>query len=820
MPVANREAGVLNTRIRDGLIPRTIYALLFAIACSITFSGLIQGQWALKHDISELWWRWIVTAVVCLPIFVFLPRVLRRFGLAAHDPLGKVFLGLLAIAPVIAFEANPGRELLGLTLLYYAVILLGLCWFARNIYRQLALIGLFFCLTILSLSRHQPQIDALTLTLIDASPWNSYWSFAVDESTIDLQTGLSIAGTQSASGDSVDVTAYVYPRSSHIGLRFGGDPETPTAVALALQSRLLFWFPTITTLHGSELEGIFSSPNPDVTRIRETGQGYQFVPVSPPNPAWAVISSDSLMHWVNSSDLRSAKVIWFLFVAFASSLPLLLIHVRNRIQVGITHSAGLLAQRQFTVPALAVVVGLLLHGRIDLPTLIVFTTLAASLFYVRWRNFITGQVFAALDETRSLETNLVNQRIRWVIFLGSVLIVVLRAPELFFEPRFWAEDGGTFFVFAYQHNWLETLLYHPEYRLLISNLAALISANWVSLENAPAPFTLAGLLIKCAALAVVTWGNAPLWNTPIRKVIACVIIIVAPSSEEVWLNANGTQYYSALVTVLILCERMQESSLLRRNAYRVLLAINGLNGPLSSVLTPLYWLKGWRTRDREVLIQAGVLTCVAVIQLVAILTASDAPDRADPPGVPILGWITVIKGVLLPFDTRIAEILYEYFFFLETRQDAQISVMGYMLMWSMVLLMGAMLYRARRTDTVYLLGAFCLLVLIASLFGLGEEENRLLMHPYLGNRYFLIPAVLIILTVLSLGRSDQTPKRPFSSFVTTALLVAAILNGVSRFYDAKVVDPTWPRWQEEVAKWQVDRSHAPKIWPPPWQLDL
>jgi hypothetical protein len=102
------------------------------------------------------------------------------------------------------------------------------------------------------------------------------------------------------------------------------------------------------------------------------------------------------------------------------------------------------------------------------------------------------------------------------IFVFILILVITRDPMLLIQPRFWAEDGAHFYEFAFSHDWLDTLLFHPNYRLLLSNLSALAATGIVDMELAPLPFTLMSLLIMSAAVAIVIWGNSELWNTPLK----------------------------------------------------------------------------------------------------------------------------------------------------------------------------------------------------------------------------------------------------------------------------------------------------------------
>ena len=88
---------------------------------------------------------------------------------------------------------------------------------------------------------------------------------------------------------------------------------------------------------------------------------------------------------------------------------------------------------------------------------------------------------------------------RWrksVLFTIGAAAIFLRCPRLFFEPRFWAEEGS-FFSFAFSHSALETLL-RPDggnYDLP-RNLASVLAVHLAPLEWAPLVTTLFSFGIK------------------------------------------------------------------------------------------------------------------------------------------------------------------------------------------------------------------------------------------------------------------------------------------------------------------------------------
>ena len=268
-------------------------------------------------------------------------------------------------------------------------------------------------------------------------------------------------------------------------------------------------------------------------------------------------------------------------------------------------------------------------------------------------NNIFYKFSAAYEQTK------IPSYLPWTLFFIAFLFIIFRDISLLLQPRFWAEDGKDFFEFAYGHDWIDTFLYRVEYRLILSNISAFIATRFLSLEHAPLAFSFIWLATILSALAIVIWGNSTVWNSPIKKIVVCAIIIFAPRSGEIWLNANGSMYYTSLITALILSESMKDSGKFKKYSYRFLLISGSLNGALSCLLAPVFWFKAFKNRDdKEILIQALILTAGTVIQLGSILYAEDNYRREILTNVYSFGWIAGVKAMGLTFSTELSEFLW------------------------------------------------------------------------------------------------------------------------------------------------------------------
>lgn len=86
-----------------------------------------------------------------------------------------------------------------------------------------------------------------------------------------------------------------------------------------------------------------------------------------------------------------------------------------------------------------------------------------------------------------LSKNIVNneKQIKLLLTVAVSVVIILRRPELLYIPRFWAEEGSTFFAYAFNNGFLTNLVSsHYGYFTLYNNLATSTAALF-PLETAP-----------------------------------------------------------------------------------------------------------------------------------------------------------------------------------------------------------------------------------------------------------------------------------------------------------------------------------------------
>jgi len=418
-----------------------------------------------------------------------------------------------------------------------------------------------------------------------------------------------------------------------------------------------------------------------------------------------------------------------------------------------------------------------------------------------------------------------------LLFVMALALVVLRAPQLLIEPRFWAEEGSVYFAVAQRAPLLDSLfhLHKAGYLLLSTSLPATFAARLLPIEWAPAVTTWAAFGVLAAALAIVAFGRSYLWDSPLRRAVACAILLLAPSNlGEVWLNSTNSQVYCGVVSLLILCEDLRGASRRRIAAYALLLLGCGLSGPYTSFLFPAFGAKLWLERSRGAWVGSGVVAGAAAVQALAFgfLWNQDAVDAAR---FQQIDWVrsatyTFYQQFLVPLGGRpLVQTLGDPLAVLsslarEPRAPVivAIALAGVLGAGLVVALLVDRDPRSPRNLLVIALASLALLTTVSARFGRTT------------GRYAVVSGIALLLLLLAHARfaAGAPLWRPAlaAGLLSWALAVGAL--GYRHDEAFRCPEPC-PRWPDELARWRAEPGYAPQIWPvrlprqgPQWRVEL
>jgi hypothetical protein len=412
-----------------------------------------------------------------------------------------------------------------------------------------------------------------------------------------------------------------------------------------------------------------------------------------------------------------------------------------------------------------------------------------------------------------------------LILIGGVIAIYSRYPLFFLEPRFWAEEGSVYFAYAYSHPWYDSLLaLHQGYYSLFPNVSAIL-ANLVPLRDAPVVTTLFAFMVQMMPLLIVIYGKGGLWDTTFRKLVAVLIILFTPISAEIWLNTTNSQFFFSLITFLILME--DDANGFRRKFYGILLCISGLTGVVSCFFLPLFLLKAWKTKKSAYYMQTWILSFCAGIQILAVLasTHGTSPERFVTTSLPVILSIIWTKTIVLPFaglnwaNTFAFKMAMMHFF------DSQgFAVFGYALLFLLLLFLFLVFQGKEPFGQLLILGSYFVITLLSIFGSLGDKARYI--DAFFGGRYFYVPSVILMVFIYSGIDFTNGAVRMARSTLCVLLIAASLVTGaiVYRPSIRFVAHENWPRWSEEVERWEKDKSYAPKIWPQnensPWVIEL
>jgi hypothetical protein len=399
------------------------------------------------------------------------------------------------------------------------------------------------------------------------------------------------------------------------------------------------------------------------------------------------------------------------------------------------------------------------------------------------------------------------------LLVAYAILVGARIPQVFLKGRFWAEEGVIYFLNGRDLPWYDALFaVHTGYLNLAASIATLLAARIVPIEQAPWVSSGFALLLQlCPPLLLLT-SRLTWLRTRWALATALLLLLATTPSGEVWINSITSQFHLALCSALILALPLRGGA---AGWFRgALLVLAPLSGPTSSILAPLFIVRGYFDRSWQRLVQGIVLGCAGAVQLLMILQHPE-PGREIGIGPQLLALVVYVKQVLLPFlGTNRTHILTEYLAddFLAGRTPwipllASVTCMA-------ALVMAA--WRCRNTEVRWLIAAGTVL-LATSYFGALGQHIQLLSVRF-GDRYSYAPTALLGLALLGVSLT----ARGWLSGLCAILVCLAIWTGMNEYFSPGAGIADGSSWQAEIARWQANPSYRVQFWPSvePWRWPI
>ncbi|MRG54133.1 hypothetical protein GF108_00870 [Phyllobacterium sp. SYP-B3895] len=397
-------------------------------------------------------------------------------------------------------------------------------------------------------------------------------------------------------------------------------------------------------------------------------------------------------------------------------------------------------------------------------------------------------------------------------FLLPILFLtgqVLLAPQLFIDPRFWAEEGSAYYSAALQTDFLRyvfTFVFNGNYQFLtnlLTGLAAAVSpvyAPWVTTYISVGIF--AGVVLQFGLFLKA--NGVPCW----LSVLAMLAWTMSPSLIEISATATNVQWIAAL-SILILCL----SDLKGKSPARVFwvsawVIACGLTGIPSVLLAPFYILQAFLTRSKNHFLLSVLLGLCALVQL-GVMIEFGLSSRD-----PIFGLSVLFAPMLLQtiFTPMLGFKTTDAIGSLVRGPSGGIALLAVAAIAA--LFVGFLLIANRFSkQSVLLVGLWAFVSVLQTIGSIGGIEEKLAQISALGGARYFATGYLALIILLSLA--SRHAWRPVIVFLLALILVQGLTATPSLRASMAAV---YPSWSEEIIK--CPRPCEVPIWPTPWVAKL
>jgi hypothetical protein len=411
----------------------------------------------------------------------------------------------------------------------------------------------------------------------------------------------------------------------------------------------------------------------------------------------------------------------------------------------------------------------------------------------------------------------VGRRYELAALLLYVFVLVARAPWVLVLGRFWAEEATGYLAYAWNHSFLDALT-APQYGYfnLVANVGALLAAR-VPLESAPHVTTGLALLVQLIPAAAILFTSIPGLSTPLRKMGALVLLLVAPANPEVYLNSISAQHVLCAAVGIVLIS--EPGGCADRFGKWVVVGLAGLSGVACTFLAPFFWVQWWLERRRERLTQALILSACALLQFVFVnraIAQNQRDLRFNPTAMIGAAYAKFIAMPLAPTGTTQRHLA-------QLREIVEET--GALPGWVWLVTaagFAAFLLICWRSGSraARLLAAAALWVGLLSFS--GTHDQNLLAHMTHALRYYYAPQFFFLLALLA-ALAPGTRLPPVLKALGALWLAAALLLGLVNFACAPLDWPlifSGPPWGPQVEQWRKDSSKPLAVWPMGWKFSL
>ena len=386
--------------------------------------------------------------------------------------------------------------------------------------------------------------------------------------------------------------------------------------------------------------------------------------------------------------------------------------------------------------------------------------------------------------------------------------------HLFVVPYLYMEQATVYYKYAFEHGWPEALLApHQGYYNFWINFVTAVAAKILPMEYAPYAMTFGGTVVGAVIAALVCAPGSPVKGFAFQ-LLALVLMVFVPPGEDRFSITYAHFYIAVAVALVVVSEAKSMAEVLWQ---RRVLVFAVCCGPVGIFVLPVFLLAYVQRREKEKLVQAGILAVGAVMQLLWLCYAlGQGQDVSGIEGSRFRGWGELDVLVFWLYDRL---LIYPFFGWWAFYQVGMLFMQPGV--WHTLVLIIAMLGLVGWTGVAkgekrngVPVGVWLVISLLCISVGnffcsvmVGDSKLYLIT---MSHRYFLAQAMIVgLVFVYQLSCSRTLWHQLLYAMLVAWMLVAGVM--IWWQWSQAVQPPV--AWAPEVQAWRANPHYGLRIMP-------
>lgn len=380
----------------------------------------------------------------------------------------------------------------------------------------------------------------------------------------------------------------------------------------------------------------------------------------------------------------------------------------------------------------------------------------------------------------------------------ATIILLIRKTDSFLNPQFWAEDGVIFFLQQYDKGTSAIFQPYSGYLHLVPRLIALFADAFFNYSAIPFVYNSLSLILTLSSVASIF---SPRLKVDYKPLLALTLVLAPQSSDEIFMNITNIQWFLSILLIIVL---MKEKPNCKYGNVNIQIALDfviiilcGLTGPFIILLTPFFawkWIKDKDLYNFGVMSTAIAISCIQLLFLLVISQQSQ-------------------DNFVLDFDVYSAIVGYQIFGSLFCTKIITYKVSHYFLSIMYFGLVFIILRFSRPKNDFIMLTLGIQLIFLLSVFYKFRANPEVLVPEGAAQRYFYIPFVMLIWSLIALLGKLEKWKNVLITIVLSLILISSLTSG---FHSRGFLDYNWKLHSKSIGREDI----IIPINPEGWQIDI